>query len=235
MKLNAPTKDVDAIVAAFQEQVGTGLQRFAKLEPFIFKDADVTLKNIRETRLNLQKANKEDTIVVFIAGHGIRDGNDDYYFLPPSVDWDNYLNGISRPELDSLVLDDNLDAERRLLMYDTCASGVSIDGKTRGGVGFMTPTDVDDFSRGGIYVLCASADNGLAREDESNGYFTAGIVKGLSGDADGVTSQGKDNLVSVEELKAFAEKYVKKRTDGMQKVQAPITISGENFRLARVP
>ncbi|MBO45286.1 MAG: hypothetical protein CMJ96_00145 [Planctomycetes bacterium] len=236
MDLNSPVKDVDAIVGAFETQVGEGLRRFAKIEKRVFKDKEVTSGAVRRTRKELRKANKEDTIVVFVAGHGVRDSDNDYYFLPSNVGWSNCEDGIARTDIDDLVLDSDLEAERRLLLYDTCASGVSMDGKTRGGEGegFMPPNYAQNFSRSGIYILCASSDDGLAREDDSNGYFTAGIVKGLSGEADGATSQGKDKLISVEELKAFAEKYVKEKSGATQRVQAPVTKAGENFRLARV-
>lgn len=93
-------------------------------------NADVTPAALKEAADTLQNATARDTVVIFVAGHGLysREAAPTYYFLPHTADLSNIPGtGISFESIESLLI--NTPARRRLLLLDTCESG-EIDPET---------------------------------------------------------------------------------------------------------
>lgn len=91
----------------------------------------VTVDNIRKARELLQDAKVDDTVVVFISGHGAYDLSREatYYYATHDVDLKNLAGtAASFDQIESLVRD--IAPRRKLMLIDTCESG-EMDDVTR--------------------------------------------------------------------------------------------------------
>lgn len=232
LDLGSATKDVDDLVARLvQEKAGL----YSDVRVRVLRDDEVTKGNILRGREEfLFDARAEDTILVYVAGHGIHSRSGEYYFLTPDATEENpYDDGIERSRLESLVTWDKLRAGRRILILDTCHSGRTYGGERRGrAIAAAYQQDEVDARLGtGLYILAASSEGGMAEEGSGNGVFTRALLEGLAGGAD----QNGDGLVDIEELRSFASDRVFEETNGRQRPTAPRIEGGEAFPLARVP
>jgi Caspase domain/Anaphase-promoting complex subunit 4 WD40 domain len=234
LELAYPVEDVDDLIAALTAQEGP-LYKAVHVERLV--DAAVTpaaVHRLRETFL--LRAQPEDTIVVFAAGHGVRAASGEYYFLTSQATPQDSYAGIDRETLESLVTWNRLHAARRVLLLDTCQSGVSLDGARGIGIeqGPYDEADADlalESSEGGLYILAATSQEGFAREQEGNGLFTRGLCDGLAGAAD----DDGDGWVRIEELARYVARTVHEQSGGRQRPTIPTVRGGENFPIARVP
>lgn len=232
LDLAYPTKDVDDLVAAFRAQEGA---YYSQVHVERLVDGEVTLPTVKRLRDQfLLRATENDTIVVFVAGHGVRTDTNEYWFLTrPATPQDPY-EGVDRASLEQLVTWPKLHAKRRLLLIDTCQSGAGV-GELRGAAAgtLFDQATIDRLkkeSRQGIYILAASADEEFAMEQQGNGLFTRAILDGFASSAD---TDG-DGLVTIEELKDFAKTQVQERSGGRQVPTFPLVEGGENFPIVKV-
>jgi len=228
LDLAYPRKDVDDLVRRFQEEQG---RLYTQVHVRRLVDGEVTPGKLRRAREEfLLRAEPEDTILVFAAGHGVRSDSGEYYFLTPRTTPDDPYEGIERQVLESLVTWDRLHADRRILLVDTCHSGEAFgEGKRGVALDSFDQREVDEAAGTGLYIIAASSEAGFAQEMEGNGLFTRALLEGLDGaaDADG------DGLVGIDELKIYATTAVHERSAGRQRPTAPRIEGGEDFPLAR--
>jgi uncharacterized caspase-like protein len=86
------------------------------------KDHEVTRQSVAEARAWLKGTDVDDTVVVFISGHGVLDAGFDYWFGTVNFDFLHPERaGIGFADLEALV--DDIPARRKLLLMDTCNSG----------------------------------------------------------------------------------------------------------------
>jgi WD40 repeat protein len=91
----------------------------------------VTVDNIRKAKEVLQDAKVDDTVIVFISGHGAYDLSREatYYYATHDVDLKNLAGtAASFDQIEALVRD--IAPRRKLMLIDTCESG-EIDDVTR--------------------------------------------------------------------------------------------------------
>lgn len=166
-------------------------------------DAAPTAENIRTALSQLKQAGPRDTVVIFLAGHGVNDGAD-YLFLPTDAalkekTWQR------KSVVDWKLLQDVLENTqgRRLMLVDTCHSGNAFNSRL-----------VKDAADASISVFAATDADTLAQERSTlgHGVFTHSVLRGLDGDADQVA----DRLVQMRELRDFVSKRVLKLTNGVQ-------------------
>ncbi len=153
-----------------------------------------TAANIRKALSAVRNAGtKNDTVVVFVAGHGVND-RADYLFMPTdaSRDGQGWSGDSVVPwvELERIVSGTR---GRRLLFVDTCHSAGAYNAKL-GNAAYHN--DITAFTATGI------DESALEIKALKQGLFTYAIMKGLAGEAD----EGGDKLVRVEELGAFLKK-----------------------------
>lgn len=105
--------------------VGTVLassKRFARVHVHRILDERATRANIMAARAFLEQAGVDDTVVVFLAGHGLLDRKLDYYFATHDIDpRDPARAGLGYGDLTALIT--GLAARRRLVLIDTCHAG----------------------------------------------------------------------------------------------------------------
>lgn len=113
-------KDAQDLGKSFDRMKGI----FDKVESKIFVNEAVDPAAFDKAHELLAKAKADDTIVVFVAGHGIhaRDKEATYYYVVHASDPRNLAQtGVPFERLEGLF--DGITARRRLLLLDTCESG----------------------------------------------------------------------------------------------------------------
>lgn len=166
-------------------------------------DAEPTAENIRAALSQLKRAGPRDTVVIFLAGHGVNDGAD-YLFLPTDAAFKN-TEWQRKSVVDWTLLQEILQNTqgRRVMLVDTCHSGNAFNARL-----------VKDAADASINVFAATDADTLAQEQTSlgHGVFTHAVLQGLEGDADKVA----DRLVQMRELRDFVSKRVRTLTNGVQ-------------------
>ncbi len=166
-------------------------------------DAEPTAENIRIALSQLKQAGPRDTVVIFLAGHGVNDGAD-YLFLPTDAALQKKA-WQRKSVVDWKLLQDVMENTqgRRLMLVDTCHSGNAFNARL-----------VKDAADASITVFAATDADTLAQERSAlgHGVFTHSVLRGLDGDADQVA----DRLVQMRELRDFVSKSVLKLTNGVQ-------------------
>jgi WD40 repeat protein len=178
-----------------------------------------TRANIEDALALFGEAKEEDTVILFLAGHGVNEGAD-YLFLPE--DAQPTPNGHWRPStmVQWHVLQKALqDAKgRRIMFVDTCHSS-----------GAFSPRLVKDASDSNIIVFAATDRDTQAQEraELGHGAFSYALHKGLEGAADLL----KKGAINILELGVFVSDEVKRLTNDEQ--EPAFNISGsKNFMLA---
>ena len=182
-----------------------------------------------------RSARKEDTVVVFFAGHGApevdprgleRDGIAKY-LVPVDADLDDlYATALPMDELSTIFT--RIEAERIVVLLDACYSGGA------GGRTFTAKrtraTNLDDLflerltRAKGRAIVSAARPNEVSLElaDLGHGLFTHYVLEGLKGSAD----SNKDALVTVQELYEYVEREVAQRSRAVGASQHPV-LKGE--------
>lgn len=121
LDLKYADKDVMDLAAAFLEMEG---KSFRKVIVKTAVNEAVTRASIMLAKNVLADAKPDDTVVLFIAGHGIHDTDREatYYFLTHAADMQNVpATAISFDEIESLMQE--ISPRNKLVLMDTCESG----------------------------------------------------------------------------------------------------------------
>ena len=228
LDLRYPIKDADDVIERFGREQGD-LYREVHVKRLV--DGEVTRGALSRLKDEfLWGASADDTVLVFVAGHGVRTRSGDYYFLTPEATPKNPYDGIPRKDLYELVEWKGLEARRRLLLIDTCQAGEEYEGSRGVGIGDAFRQDEVDQARGsGLYIVAASTELGVAREERGNGLFTRALLDGLAGNAD----RDGDGWIDIGELLGYTREAVLELSDKAQRPTMPRVEGGDPFHLAR--
>ncbi|MBE9540479.1 MAG: caspase family protein [Proteobacteria bacterium] len=203
-------------------------------------DTDVTSEAVIEARTFLQAGKPTDHAIVFFAGHGFLDEENNYYFGTTDIDPANPAgNGLAYEEINNIL--DGIPALSKLLMLDTChsgevtraakntklaagvsARGIKLKSKPRKGADLSLSFDMlqkaftDLRVSTGATVISAAGGQEYALETSEikNGVFTASVIKALRGRA---ADSNNDGRVSTAELRKYTYDEVSRLTGGQQK------------------
>lgn len=115
--LKYAAKDAKDVVAYFENH-----SVFDTTRSMILTDSAVTRANLNKVKRFLQMANRNDVVLLFIAGHGVLDDEYNYYFGTHDINFNNpEEKGVAYSEIEELI--DGLQAIKKLLFMDTCHSG----------------------------------------------------------------------------------------------------------------
>ena len=194
-----------------------------------------TLRNIKWAlgTFLTRSAKKDDTVVVFFAGHGVpeidprgveRDGLAKY-LAPADVDPDDlYSTGLPMDELQTIF--QRIEAERMVVFLDACYSGTA-GGRTFSSLKMKTrAAHVDDLflerlaRSKGRAIITASRPNELSLEvpELGHGLFTYYLLQGLRGAGD----LNRDGMVSLQELYEYLEQQVTQKSRALGGNQHPM-------------
>lgn len=178
-------------------------------------NADAVRKGLKK----LEKAQPEDTVVLFLAGHGQNLQNSEYYFLPDGVRLkDGQIDPSSALSWRELLSALQTAQGRRVLLVDTCRAGNAYN------MELLKTAQFDN-----IAVLSATDSEGVAHELEKfeHGAFTYALLQGLATHAD----SNNDGVVKAGELSNYVEDTVPRLTNDSQKPESIMLKA--NFPLVR--
>ena len=211
-------QDAQAITAAL---VGRGKDVYRRVHARLINDdtADKPTREVIERSLEwVRQARGIDTVVVFLASHGISDRQGNYYFVPRDAAGEDIDRLISGGRIESLVpwttFFDGLRmaAGRRLLIVDTCqASGIAGRFESHS---FLKRSAASLFS-----LMLASKGGEYSQEHEATGHglFTYSLLESMAP----ATDADHDGLLTQEEIFAGAAKLVDRNYDRRAGPQTP--------------
>jgi hypothetical protein len=167
-------------------------------------DTPPTKANIEDALAIFRDARPEDTVILFLASHGVNDGPN-YLMIPEDAE----RNDTGRWRPSSVVKWSDLqqalqDAQgSRIMFVDTCHSS-----------GAYSSRLVKDAADANIVVFSATdkETNAQERQELGHGVFTYALSEGINGGAD----FGKKGLVNVLSLGAYVSDEVKRMTNDEQ-------------------
>lgn len=192
-------------------------------------DEGATLESLQGIGSFLEQADPEDTVAVFLAGHGSLLADGTYAFELHDCNASN----IKERGAPLLLFQEALRtcrSRRKLMVLDSCHSGgtfesgrlilpVEASGSSQVSASYMEDLFGDLESRTGAVVISASRSDGVAIEvsGERNGLLTAAVLRALGerkGDRDG------DGHIQCLELKSYVNREVLYESKGLQRPTA---------------
>jgi uncharacterized caspase-like protein len=213
----------------------------AEEDTLVLLNDAATTESIRHALFSfLTKPQEQDTVVIYIAGHGAPDPLDprNLYLITADTKPDD-MGGTAFPMWQMQdVFDRILKAKRVLTFADTCHSyGFS---GLRAGPGQKHANNlVNQYlqryaSKGQRAVITASDISESSFEDakwgDGHGVFTYFLLQGLQGKADA----NHDGVVTAGELFAYLQQSVRQATDGKQNPRALVGIDS-SLTVSTVP
>jgi hypothetical protein len=166
---------------------------------------------------------QRDVGVIFYSGHGAKDPEGVFYFLPVDGNPNELLvSAVSEDQIKRVV---ESVPGRLILLLDACHTG-AIGGDRRKAVGGVADDLVRDLLTDdyGAVVMCSSTGREVSveRDEWQHGAFSKALIEAISGDAD----YNRDRTVYLNELDAYLSARVKELTQGRQHpvTQKPTTI-----------
>jgi len=204
--------DAKAIIKAFKSQEG---KMFGSVTSTLLVNEQATADAILERLCVIEKDSEVDISIIFMAGHGVKTGDGNYYFLGHNGTFDNpHSDGLNWSRLKECL---SRSKGRATLFLDACHSG-SIVNET------VVPNDemAHQFftgERAGVMVFTASKGRQYAMEspDIGGGFglFTWALTQGIGSKAVEADVNG-NQVVEFMELVNFVERYVGELTNGAQ-------------------
>jgi hypothetical protein len=206
---------------------------FLETQRQVFRHVYVkTLVNEEATKLEIEKylygdinkAGKNDTVIVFLSGHGVGGygKTGDYFFLGNDAD-------LKHIEATSIKMNGagflkGLDAPRVLVIADCCHAAGIEDVPTK-----SITKGLDEFAQqfsesSGRVFLCSSKPDQPSQEipGGANSVFTHYLLKGLNGEAD----TDRNGIVTLTEVWEYVYEQTKNHTVGKQLPELKGSVSG---------
>jgi hypothetical protein len=187
-------------------------------------DKEATANAIRDGLDWLTKqVTSRDVGLVYLAGHGVLDERERFYFLAADSDMARLrATGVPREDIQDAL---NSLAGKALLFLDACHAGaVAGDTKTRGGVDINSVVNEFTRSERGVVVFTASTGKQLSQENSAwgNGAFTKAVIEGLGLPGKKAMADFRgDGKITTSALDYYVSERVKTLTGG---TQSPIMI-----------
>lgn len=222
-------RDAKAVLDFLKTPAGGGV---ADQDALLLLNGDATTESVRHALFNfLTKPQEQDTVVIYIAGHGAPDPLDPrnlYFMTADSKPDDMGATAFPMFELQD-VFERVLKAKRVITFADTCHS-YGFSGARAGAGSRRTNNLINQYlqryaSKGQRAVITASDISESSFEDakwgDGHGVFTYFLLQGLEGKADA----NHDGVVTAGELFAYLKQSVPQATGGKQNPRAMVGIA----------
>jgi hypothetical protein len=205
---------------------------YGPVETKLLVDADATVPNILDALAWLEdNVTEADVGVLFLAGHGVTDERQRFYYLPHEADPERLrATAVSDASIQETI---GALSGKVLFLVDACHSADAFRGAGAGGAADVTSV-VNEFSaaQNGVVMFASSTGREVSfeRPEWENGAFTEALLEGLAGKAD-FTGDGS---LTVAEVDLWLSERVKSLTDLQQHavVRRPDTVP--DFAIAAV-
>jgi WD40 repeat protein len=183
---------------------------YERVHETVLGDRQATAQNIRAALKALKQAKPDDTIMVFLSGHGVQTGGKTY-FAP----WGVFVNDIPGTCLEWREIVGSLSGlyAKKLLFTDACHSGAKLGARQ------ATSAQLAEAVRreSGIVMLASSQSDEFSYEDKEvkQGIFSLALAEAFSGKAD----VDGDGNVTLPEIAIYVPKRVSESTKGLQNPQ----------------
>ena len=209
MALKYAAKDAADFAAALQAQKGL---YYADVETRVLTDRQVTRASVIEGLQWLERSatNPNDVSVLFLAGHGMTDEKQTYWFYTSDANDDDVrIKGVSQDELRKTLQD----LQGKVLWFlDTCHAGTAAK-RPPVDMNVLVNT-VSASENGGIVVFASSTGRQVSVEtgELGNGAFTKAVVEGI---ALGRAALG-DGFITTSTLDSYVVHRVAQFTENQQ-------------------
>lgn len=212
LKLAYAAKDAHDFVQTIARQEG---RLYSKIDSTELLDEKANKDAILDGLETIQKqTTANDVAMIFLAGHGVDDANNFYYFLPVGADTGKLKStAVPYSEIENTVK--NI-AGKVLFFVDTCRSGDLMGGR-RGPPDIQRIVNELASAENGAVVFASSTGNQYSQEDLKweNGAFTEALVEGLNG------ARAEGGRVTINLLAFHISERVKDLTKGTQTPPVP--------------
>jgi hypothetical protein len=117
--LKYAAKDANDVLERIKAKSGAS---YSEVKELLLTDKQVTKESVAQIKDFLKDATIDDTVLMFVAGHGLLNSKYDYYFGTTNIDFNNPSeNGIAFEEFDDLLA--SLPCLKKSLLIDTCHAG----------------------------------------------------------------------------------------------------------------
>ncbi|MBK7870686.1 MAG: caspase family protein [Saprospiraceae bacterium] len=194
------------------------------------QDKLTTTTNIKAAFIDLERKNIKDgdLVVIFISSHGKINHKGEFILMPSdynSAYEELYSINFREDILDKLKLVEG----NKLVFIDACHSGSAFNSGSRSFSDAAASQMLNKLiqNSSGLEIIASCGENEYSYEDKSwgNGAFTKSILEAFRGEtievdggkkicadifneAEGVKKNGKDGVITIEELKLFIQQRV---------------------------
>ena len=188
-------------------------------------------KNVR-IQLNefLKMASSEDIIIIFLAGHGTQDNDQNLFFMTYDADNSKPYTGMDIAKVKNFLANRPIN-QKAVLWLDICHAGTVKSAMASRGNQLSSEEAIKQLAEGTVTIVLASSTGKESSFESSDfggghGAFSFAIIQALKGDADKIN--GDDNgFVSLLEMQNFVSRKVVEITKGEQH---PTTPQSQNVR-----
>jgi hypothetical protein len=232
--LKYASHDADTFADLWKQQGGA---LYKSVSVTRLTDAEATAPRLRAALFQiLESATENDTVALFLSGHGVQVGDSDYYFATHEIDPSTGAR-VAETALPWKVLQTTLaavKARRVLLFLDACHSGNAL-GTQQAESERMAELLV---KRAGVMVFASSRGSEYSYELDAakQGAFTAALVEAIAGGkADLEIGGRRDGIVTAEELLVYLRARVPQLTHNRQTPSCPLLRDfGDAYPVARL-
>jgi len=250
--LNYASKDASDLAALYNGEHAP----FNEVINHHLVDDKVTGSAVNQLKEALKETNVDDVVCVFFAGHGLLDGDLNYFLAAHDVNFEDPAEGgIPYETLEDLL--DGIPARKKLMLLDACHSGeidkeeVAIventtqpDDVTFRAVGssgiqqvglnnsfeLMKELFSDIRKSSGTMIISSAGGTEYAMEGDqwNNGVFTYCLLNGLK---NGGADLNRDNVIMMSEVNKYVREKVSELTLGKQQPTNRVEVFELDFRL----
>ncbi|MGH8497836.1 MAG: caspase, EACC1-associated type [Methylococcales bacterium] len=207
--LNASLRDIEALEGVLNRPELCGFDEVKRLENPSFRDS------MRELNLLFAGKTKDDLVLFYFSGHGVKDHTGDLFFVVKESEWGLY-DGTAISASHLKIIANKSGSNRQVLILDCCFSGAI----AKGFKGSETCVTEDTFEVKGYGREILTATDGMqyamdgdrSSGDISRSLFTDHLVEGLE---TGRAAPADSEVVTVEQLYQYVHDQVKAANPAM--------------------
>jgi WD40 repeat protein len=200
---------------------------FNNVETKLITDKKATRTEIEASLKWLEsKMTAGDVGILFFGGHGARDPRGKFYLVPVDFNERNLEKTCVSGDLVKQTLASM--PGKLIAMLDACHSGTLSEAQRGRADDLVRDLVSEEY---GVVCMCSSLGREFSLESTvvEHGYFTLGMIEGLSGKAD----YNKDGFVYIHEVDYYASRRVRELSDGAQNPVTGRPPSIRSFPLSR--